>query len=34
MPKELVEFGVIAGRHRARLTEEGVSVVNVMKKWL
>jgi len=34
MPKELVQFGFSAGRHRARLTEEGNSVINLIKKWL
>jgi hypothetical protein len=33
MPPELVEFRFIGGRYRAKLTEEGVSIVNAMK-WL
>jgi hypothetical protein len=33
MPKELVEFSGNEGSYQARLTEEGVSIINAMK-WL
>lgn len=34
MPAELVEFELSSGSGKARLTEEGKSVLSVLDKWL